>query len=231
MTETKVVIFDMFNTLAQDQAHQWDGTFASIIEDQGLGTDLEVFKAEWHSQARVFQQERVRPDLPFQSYFEGWRDTYARTFDVLGLRGDAAAASRKSIRELGSRPLFDETRQALERVQSGWRIAVLSNADDDFLLPVLAGAGLQFEAVLSSEQARCYKPNAGLFQEMLRRLDTSPGEGVYVGDRQYEDVQGAGQVGLRTIWVNRSGTPADANLAAPDMEISSLLEIPGKLGQ
>ena len=231
MTATKVVIFDMFNTLAQDLPHQWDLTFTSIIEEQGLGADLEVFKAEWHSQARVFQQERVRLDLPFQSYFEGWRDTYARTYDALGLRGDAAAASRRSIQELGNRPLFDETREALAAVQRRWRTAVLSNADDDFLLPALAGAGLEFEAVLSSEQARCYKPNPGLFEEMLRRLDISADEGVYVGDRQYEDVQGAGQVGLRTMWVNRSGNTPDSRLPAPDLEIRSLMEIAEKLGR
>jgi 2-haloalkanoic acid dehalogenase type II len=230
MTVTKVVIFDMFNTLAQDHPQQWDVTLSAIIKDQQLDTDLEVFKDEWHSQGTVFQRDRVKPDLPFISYFEGWRDAFDRTFAVLGLRGDADAASRKSIHDLGIRPLFDEAFEALKAIQRKWRTAVLSNADDDFLLPALAGAGLQFETVLSSEQARCYKPNAGLFQEMLRRLNIDPAEGVYVGDRQYEDIQGAGQVGLRTMWVNRSGGALDPNLSTPDMEISSLLEIPQRLG-
>jgi 2-haloalkanoic acid dehalogenase type II len=230
MTVTKVVIFDMFNTLAQDHPHQWDVTLASIIREQQLDTGLEVFKDEWQSQGRVFQRDRVQTDRPFISYFEGWRDAFERTYSVLGLRGDPDAASRKSIHDLGIRPLFDEAAEALQMVQQRWRTAVLSNADDDFLLPALAAAGLQFETVLSSEQARCYKPNAGLYQELLRRLNISPAEGVYVGDRQYEDIQGAGQVGLRTMWVNRSGNALDPNLPAPDMEIRSLLEIPQRLG-
>ena len=42
--------------------------------------------------------------------------------------------------------------------------------------------------MLSSEEARSYKPQPELFQEMLRRLDAAPEACAYIGDRQFEDV-------------------------------------------
>ncbi len=118
---------------------------------------------------------------------------------------------------------------ALRAVKSRWRTAVLSNADDDYLLPNLAQLGLDFEAVLSSERARMYKPLPGLFLEILRMLDVTPEESVYVGDRQLEDVQGAGSVGMPAVWINRSGVPMDPQLPEPACQIRSLLELPALL--
>ena len=106
---------------------------------------------------------------------------------------------------------------------------MLSNADDDYLLPNLGRLGLEFEAVLSSEEARVYKPLPGLFHRMLRRLNVVPGESVYVGDQQYEDVLGASRVGINAVWINRSGEPSDPLLPEPAYQINSLLELPGLL--
>ncbi len=89
--------------------------------------------------------------------------------------------------------------------------------------------GVEFEAILSSEEARVYKPRPELFQEMLRRLNVNPQEAVYVGDRQLEDVQGAQQVGMRAVWINRSEAAADPQLPQPDYQINSLLQLPGLL--
>ena len=64
---------------------------------------------------------------------------------------------------------------------------------------------------------------------MLRRLKVDADESVYVGDRQYEDVQGASDVGINAIWINRSGAAPDPGLAEPACQITSLLELPGLL--
>ena len=124
---------------------------------------------------------------------------------------------------------YPETKEALAAVQELWRIAVLSNADDDYLLPNLKLLDLEFAAVVSSEEARSYKPQPELFQEMLRRLDAAPETCAYVGDRQLEDIKGAGQVGMHTVWINRSGNRPDPDLPTPEFQITTLLQLPGVL--
>ncbi len=66
---------------------------------------------------------------------------------------------------------------------------------------------------------------------MLRRLGAAPQECLYVGDRQLEDVKGAGGVGMVTVWLNRPRSETDPELPAPDHQINSLLEIPELLDQ
>ena len=58
-------------------------------------------------------------------------------------------------------------------------------------------------------------------------LDVTPQEAVYVGDRQYEDVQEASEAGMRAIWLNRDRVALNPNLPEPDHHIDSLLAIPG----
>ena len=229
MSHITTVIFDMYDTLVLNDPLRWKATFEEIIREQGLDTDVDRLREVWREADLEFRSKRDRPGVPFQSYYETWRAGFVRAFDTLGLPGDPEAAVNKTLKDLSSRVPFPETVEALGMIQDRCRIAVLSNADDCFLLPNLELLGLNFAAVLSSEEARDYKPRPGLFLEMLRRLGVTPQESVYVGDRQYEDVQGAGGVGMNTVWINRSGAAPDPKLPTPDRQISSLLELPGLL--
>ena len=229
MNQITTVIFDMFETLAQNPPGHWRDTFQQIVKDQGYETHTERLWQEWTAAETEFRESRVKPGVAFRSYFEGWRDNFSQAFDSLSLAGDAEGASRRTIEDLSRRPPYGETVEALALVQRSWRIALLSNADDDFLLPNVERLGVEFESVLSSEKARVYKPRPELFQEILRRLKINPQEAVYVGDKQLEDVQGAQQIGMRAIWINRSKAAADPQLPQPDYEINSLLQLPGLL--
>ena len=230
MSQITTVIFDMYETLVGNERTQWQETFKEIIRLQNLNVDPELLWQTWRGLEGKFRESRLSPGAPFQTYFHGWRDTFAGTFQTLGLNGDAEAATHKSIQDVSQRPPYDETQQALRLVQSRCRTAILSNADDDYLRPNLRLLGddivAGLSAVLTSEEARCYKPQPALFQEMLRRLGATPRECLYVGDRQFEDVKGAGGVGMGTVWLNRSRSAMDPDLPTPDHQITSLLEIP-----
>ncbi|PKB79898.1 MAG: hypothetical protein BZY88_10950 [SAR202 cluster bacterium Io17-Chloro-G9] len=229
MQQVTTVIFDMFETLAQNPPGHWRSTFQTIVKDQGFEAYDEKLWREWSAAETEFRDSRVTPGAAFRSYYQGWRDNFTRAFASLSLAGDAEDASHRTIQDLSNRPPYAETVEALGLVQKGWRIAVLSNADDDFLLPNLARLGIEFEAILSSEEAQVYKPRPELFQEMLRRLKVSPQEAVYVGDKQLEDVQGAKEVGMGAVWINRYNTAADPKLPQPDYKINSLSQLPSLL--
>jgi 2-haloalkanoic acid dehalogenase type II len=230
MPEITTVIFDMFNTLVHDGEEYWYASFERIVREQRLNISAKQLREEWSSGDRDFRDNRTREDLPFQTYTDAWQKSFSRVFSSLRLPGDASSAVRIVLEDMGQRPIHPEALEALEIIQGQWRIALLSNADDGFLNPVLGRLGFPFAAVLSSEGARCYKPRPALFQEMVRHLGIAPEEAVYVGDRQYEDVQGAVLAGLRAVWINRNNTALDPKLPRPDHQVKSLLEIPRVLG-
>jgi 2-haloalkanoic acid dehalogenase type II len=229
MPPITAVIFDMYETLVQDRNDTWRRSFRAIVEDQGLATTPEKLWEHFRKADAENRRARTDPSRPFRSYREAWERAFRASFADLGLDGDAAAATRHFFIDLAQRKPYPEATEAVRRVQADYRIAVLSNADNGYLMPNLALLDLEFEAVLSSETARVYKPLPGLFEAMLRSLGVAATETVYVGDRQYEDVLGAAGVGINPVWINRDGRPLDPELPAPDHQISSLLELPALL--
>ena len=95
--------------------------------------------------------------------------------------------------------------------------------------PVVARIPAKFAAVVSSEGGQCYKPEPRLFQIVLNQLQADPGECVYVGDKQFEDVKGARGAGMSVVWINRRAEPINPDLPAPDAEVRDLLELPAVL--
>ena len=223
------VIFDMYETLVQNPSDRWIDGIEAIVLEQALDASPDCLLREWLVGNAQFRESRDDPNGPFQTYFEAWRDGFDAAFTRLGIAGNAACASRSFIGFLSRRDPYPETVEAVTLLQDHWKTAVLSNADDDYLMPNLELLGLEFEAVLSSEEARSYKPHPGLFREMLKRLDVAPGQTVYVGDRQYEDIKGARGVGINAVWLNRTGEPLAPGLPEPACQIKSLLELPGVL--
>ena len=226
MTEIKAVIFDMYQTLVQDPRDQWRNSFNSIISDQQLPITAEQLWEGWHESEERFRLRRTDPSLSFQTYFDAWAGGFRVAFEALGIPGDADTATRRFFADLSQRQPFPETRQAVQEVQTRYRTAVLSNADEGFLLPNLELLDQEFETVLSSEMARCYKPQPELFQEMLARLVLPPEETVYVGDRHYEDVHGARTAGMHAVWIDRGERGLRDDLPVPGHRITNLLELP-----
>ena len=225
MSSITTVVFDAFGTLFQDTPDHWNSAMEAIIREQGLGVSVETLNEAWLEACDQFRSTRSEPGFPFQSYAIAWRDAFAEAFRALHLPGDADAAARYWINDMGRRDPYPETREALEAVSQKYGVVVLSNADDCFLDPALERLGFPFTATMSSEGGRTYKPNPELFLTLLRQLDVAPAEAVYVGDRQLEDVKGARLAGLGAVWINRTGADADPDLPAPDYCITSLLDL------
>jgi putative hydrolase of the HAD superfamily len=104
--------------------------------------------------------------------------------------------------------------------------ALMSNADDDFLLPCLRLNALVFPVIISSESARAYKPHAAIFRELASQVGLPPENILYVGDSRLADVIGAKNAGMQSAWVNRTEKdgwkrPAEHQFD-PDYEVTSL---------
>jgi 2-haloalkanoic acid dehalogenase type II len=184
-----------------------------------------------HPQHHQRVASRVRPldgeVPPFRSYREEWTEHFALCFEELGVEGDAAAGHDHLRRMLAEAPAFSEARRMVETVSRRMPVAVMSNADDDFLFPVLGKNALTLPVVLSSEEARAYKPHRSIFELLSERMGVAPENILYVGDSLLADVTGSKNAGMRAAWVNRGGRNADwtgtrRDLAQPDFELAAL---------
>ncbi len=231
MSGITTVIFDMFNTLVKDGESYWIESFQRVIDQQGLGISAAELRLEWSTGDQSFREQRVTGRVPFESYRQAWQRSFQRTFASLGLNGDSERAVESLIGDMGRRPLHDDTTEALEWLKGKYRVAVLSNVDDCVLDVCLERLDFPFEAALSSEAARSYKPRPELFGQLVGRLGIRPGEAVYVGDKQYEDVQGARESGIGSFWINRDEVAPNPVLPDPDYCAKTLLELPAWLSE
>jgi 2-haloacid dehalogenase len=115
---------------------------------------------------------------------------------------------------------FPEAPAALEEARArGWRLAVLSNTDRDFLDASLARNGVEFDLSVAAAEIGSYKPSRGHWDEFFARTGADRDGHVHVGASLFHDIAPATTLGLRTIWVNRLGEEADPQ---PDVELRSL---------
>jgi 2-haloacid dehalogenase len=165
-----------------------------------------------------------------------WTDFLAITRDAL----DAALAAHRvadpALRDRlldGYRTLdaFPEVPAALDAVRGrGLMTAILSNGTAGMLDTAVAAAGLvgRFDAVLSVDALRIYKPHPSVYRLACDRLGLPPEAIAFVSSNDW-DVAGAGVFGFRTVWVNRSDGRPDPLPGRPAAEIASLDELPALL--
>jgi putative hydrolase of the HAD superfamily len=82
--------------------------------------------------------------------------------------------------------------------------------------------GLLDARVYTSDIAHL-KPSPQAFAAVLDQLGVQPSESVFVGDRQYDDIFGAAQAGMRTVWIANDVTPPYD--VKPDAVVTSLTDV------
>lgn len=231
MPDITAVIFDMYETLVHNSLSLWVRTFDQICHEQGLRMTGQELWDQWRPLEMTFRKDRYDPSYPFKSYEQAWCECFEQVFRPLE-NGDAAAAARRAVEDLGRREVFPETLGVIARLKGAnhLRLGVLSNADNAFLWPLLSCRSLEFDAAVSSETARAYKPHPRAFRLIMEALAVPAEVCLFVGDSQFDDVQGAHGAGMRTVWVNRRGAQLDPALPAPDYQVKSLTEVLDILG-
>ncbi len=120
---------------------------------------------------------------------------------------------------------FDDARPALERLKKRYKLAVLSNVDDDLLAPSLRALGVPFDELVTAEQVRSYKPILSHWREALRRFGVTEDRVFHVGASYVHDMLPARQLGIACAWINRHDEKA-AGSVVPDHSLRSLSGLP-----
>jgi 2-haloacid dehalogenase len=110
-------------------------------------------------------------------------------------------------------------------------LAILSNGSPAMLDAVVRNAGLtaRFEAVLSVDPLRIFKPHPSVYQLAPDALGTSAAEIAFISSN-FWDVTGATAFGFRTFWINRTGAQPDELGYRPAAVLGSLAELAAALG-
>jgi 2-haloacid dehalogenase len=138
--------------------------------------------------------------------------------------------ARSLANSLASWKPWPDTVAALHRLKNRFRLAIVSNVDDDLFAATLPQLGIGFDEIITAQQAQAYKPSLKIFELALARIKVPAHRVLHVGQSIYHDVTPAQALGLATVWVDRpSARPGVGAVKSaqgkPDLEVSSLAEL------
>jgi putative hydrolase of the HAD superfamily len=118
-----------------------------------------------------------------------------------------------------ARVLAAHTHPLLEALREhGLKLGLVSNAFDPgwLLHRDLEQMGLaeRLDFSVFSSEVGMRKPHPAIFERALTALGAAPERTLFVGDRLYEDVRGAGELGMTTVqalWFGPTSTPTAAS--------------------
>ena len=115
---------------------------------------------------------------------------------------------------------FPDVADALMRKVAG-RTGILSNGSPDMLDPLVKHSGLKFDAVLSVDEVKVFKPAPRVYQLAVDRFGV-PKERIGFVTSNFWDAAGAKSFGFTVYWINRGGAAAERLGFQPDRILKSL---------
>ncbi len=113
--------------------------------------------------------------------------------------------------------------------ERGLGTGLVSNAFDPgwLLHEDLARMGLaeRLDAAVFSSEVGKRKPHPAVFEAALSRLGVEPADALFVGDRRYEDVRGAGELGMTTVQALWYRADDDERGVEPDFEAFTPMDV------
>ena len=200
--------FDCYGTLID-----WDG---------GVRAELVRLFGEERADAQLARYHDVEVELERDGSLT-YREVLTETMRRLGA---PAGAEHGLVDSLPTWRAFPEVTHSLEELRRrGWRLAILSNTDDDLIAASQVRIGVAFDEVVVAQEIGSYKPAHRHWEEFFART-RAPREGhVHVAASLFHDIAPANALGLRSVWINRvDGTTYDS--ARPDRELADLVLLP-----
>jgi 2-haloacid dehalogenase len=183
--------------------------------------------------ARLFGEERAGEllacyhDLEPSLEADGKRSYREVLTEAMRELGAPAGEEDALARSLPSWQPFPEVPAALrEARERGWKLAILSNTDRDYIDASQERIGVPFELAIVASEIGSYKPALGHWQAFERKVGRLPD--VHVAASLFHDVAPANELGLRSIWINRlDETPGPE----PTRELPDLARLPETLDE
>ncbi|MBJ6143057.1 HAD family hydrolase [Hymenobacter sp. BT559] len=120
----------------------------------------------------------------------------------------------------------------LQALKPAYKIGIVTNnrlAEQQEKLRYLGMSEL-VDALITSEEIGVPKPDVRIYQVALARLKASPAQTVMVGDNWQADVVGALAVGIRPLWLNRTGAVRPLPHVAEVTSLEPLADVLRQLG-
>ena len=176
--------FDCYGTLID-----WDGGIRDVL--------ARVFGEE-RADGLLHRYHELEPELEADGTLT-YRGVMTEAMRRLGAPAGEETALADSLPQWQP---FPEVPATLEEARArGWKLAILSNTDRDYIEASIARLGVPFELAIVASEIGSYKPALGHWRAFEERVGRLPD--VHVAASLFHDIEPANELGLPSIWINR----------------------------
>ena len=219
LAEKEVLTFDCYGTLID-----WETGLSNALRPILQAHSRPLSGERALEDYAEFEAEAERG--PYMTY----REVLAHALRGLGQRHGFAPTTDELARfsvSVGDWPAFPDSPAALAQLKRRFKLAILSNIDDNLFALSNRRLGVEFDWIITAQQARSYKPSLDNFHLALQRIGPPKERILHVAQSLFHDHAPAKQIGLDTLWINRrkgktgfgATPPAEAQ---PDLETPDL---------
>ena len=195
----KILTFDCYGTMID-----WESGLKCVLNAWAAEHGL-TLRDDALLEAYARHETAIEHESPFRLYPQCLEEVLRRTSTQHGV----AVSERWALR-LGASvpdwPAFTDSAEALIALKRRFKLGVLSNVDRISFAASNRKLMVDFDLVVTAQDAGSYKPDTRNFEAMLARLATmgiARQEVCHVAQSLHHDHVPAKAVGLRSIWINR----------------------------
>jgi 2-haloacid dehalogenase len=205
---TRWATFDCFGTIID-----WRHGIASSAELLWPGHGAHILDA-YHS-----REAEVEAEQPTRRYRDVLAETLRRAAADAGveLLDDDATVLAATIPYW---PTFPDTWAALTELRdAGWQLALLTNCDRDIIGETQRRLRVPIDVVITAEDVGAYKPAHDHFTRFRDAFGAASERWVHVAQSHFHDIVPAHDLGIPSVWINRTGETADTSITTvlPDL--------------
>jgi 2-haloacid dehalogenase len=212
----EVLTFDCYGTLID-----WESSILATLKPTLLAHDknlrdnqiLELF-AELETKIQN-QDEYIR-------YRDVLRRVVQQFSDMLGFTPSSIELNCLA-NSLSKWLPFSDTVHALKTLKKKYKLAIISNIDDDLFALTSKHLQVVFDWVITAGQVKSYKPSLRNFEYAIKKIGVPSDKILHVAQSIYHDIIPAKNMGLSTVWVNRKGLKERCDTDIEVVDLKSLV--------
>lgn len=216
----KVCMFDQYGTVVDMQKGLTEAV-APYLKDKGWTGKADAFVTWWrrtHFENSMIDALLHRAHTPYREI--GHR-AVAYTLERAGI-AHTMDEVRFLVAQIERLEPFPDVPAALARLQTRYKIAVLSNGDPDMLEAAKPFHGIAFDAVMSVAAAGSFKPHVATYTKAAQLMEVRMNEVLFVANHAFDCI-GAKAAGMHTAFIDRRSrpfgiTPHQPDIVVPDMK-------------
>ncbi|MDT7879342.1 MAG: HAD-IA family hydrolase [Candidatus Hydrothermia bacterium] len=215
----KIVSFDCYGTLVD-----WEKGIISSLRTIFEKYEVDITDEEILEIYSIIESRLEKNYIPYKEILKKIVIKFSDYFDFDLERGEENAL----LNNWANFELFEDVNETLKEIKKrGYKIAIISNVDNDLFELTKKKFEFEIDYIITSEMVKAYKPSKIVFEYALKVFNSNKDEILHTAQSYYHDIIPAKELGIKTAHIKRRGFGATprVEIVNSDYEFENLREM------